>query len=366
MLLQGHHPSQPQGPRISAWRLVALAILFQLRATEVSAHVAAWNKGMYCLNGTKPNVNDQNTGTAVKPLYGLRKEDWWFHHVDFCDQFPPAPGDFLELPANGEFTVELANNRAFTTLSYNGKNAGLWTDGKDHPHLGETIKGESPCITSPNIHTQNETMAAGTVFAISYVSELSQVTEENLVVFTALYHTPWHRIATYQVPNLPACPEPGGCICAWGWVANGCGEPNMYMLPYRCRVTRQPGDAAVAPGRPPVWCEDDQNKCVRGAKQMVFWNQLDGNNVVISGDDLSGRPKSPGYNRKMGFSNGAQTDIFLGRGTAQAKYVDAKMPPSSGHRSISLVSSVSSTSVLSPSVFLCYAACALSFVLYHL
>jgi len=37
------------------------------------------------------------------------------------------------------------------------------------------------------VHTQNQTMAAGTAFAISYKSDLSQVTAENLVVFSVLY-----------------------------------------------------------------------------------------------------------------------------------------------------------------------------------
>ena len=36
------------------------------------------------------------------------------------------------------------------------------------------------------VHTQNETMASGTIFAISYVSDLKEVTKENLVVFTVL------------------------------------------------------------------------------------------------------------------------------------------------------------------------------------
>ena len=111
-------------------------------------------------------------------------------------------------PANGEFTVELAVNRAFTTLSYKGANVGLYMDGKDHPGFGLTTDGKfngSDCITEPNskrpmkvlvshysllksykVHTQNETMASGTVFAISYVSDLKKVTKENLVVFTVL------------------------------------------------------------------------------------------------------------------------------------------------------------------------------------
>ncbi|KAJ3514775.1 hypothetical protein NLJ89_g2178 [Agrocybe chaxingu] len=277
----------------------------------VSGHVAAWHKGMYCLNGTTPGVDDGNTNAAVQPLYQLEESEWWFHHVNECDMFPPTKGDFLELPANGEFTVELAVNRAFTTLSYNGANTAIFGDGRDHPGLGVTRDGKADgdaCISDPNIHTQNETMAAGTIFAISYVSDLTQVTKENLVVFTALYHTPWRRLATYKVPNLPACPEEG-CICAWG----------------------DTGDAAVAPGKPPVWCEDEPGRCVQGAKQMVFWNQLEGNNVQVSGVDLAGEPKAPTYNMRMGFADGPQNDIFAERGSANPTFIaPAPTPTLSG------------------------------------
>ena len=44
----------------------------------------------------------------------------------------------------------------------------------------------------------------------------------------------------------------------------------MYMLPYRCRVIGKTGNAAVAPGKPPVWCEDNPSKCVKGAKQVQY------------------------------------------------------------------------------------------------
>jgi len=43
-------------------------------------------------------------------------------------------------------------------------------------------------VYSPlTVHTQNETMAAGTAFAISYQSDITKVTDENLVVFTVKY-----------------------------------------------------------------------------------------------------------------------------------------------------------------------------------
>lgn len=297
-----------------------------LLVPSVFGHIAAWNKGMYCLNGTIPGVDDHNTNAAVNPLYRLRKQDWWMHHINKCDEFPPAPGDFLELPAGGSFVVELAVNRAFTTLSYGGSKIGVYPDGQYR--IGDNPRHRSPegCITEPNIHTMNESMAAGTAFAISYTSDIKSVTPENLAVFSVLYHTPWRRIARYEVPRLPACP-PGGCHCAWGWVPNGCGEPNMYMQPFRCKVVGRTGDSKVARAIPPVWCEDDPHHCVKGAKQMVFWNQLDGNNVFVSGMDKSGRGKSPSYNNKMGFAEGAQTGIFLEHGSAVPTYV----PPSPTH-----------------------------------
>jgi hypothetical protein len=61
--------------------------------------------------------------------------------------------DTCNRPANGEFTVELAVNRAFTTLSFKGRNTGLFVDGKAHPGLGLTTDGKfngSDCISEPN------------------------------------------------------------------------------------------------------------------------------------------------------------------------------------------------------------------------
>ncbi|KAJ7290046.1 hypothetical protein C8J57DRAFT_336214 [Mycena rebaudengoi] len=300
---------------MSRSHLILASVLLAL-SNASWAHFAAWHKGMYCLNGTTPGYDDSDTNAAVQPLFQHTKEEWWFHHVNDCDEFPPAEGDFLELPANGEFTVELAVNRAFTTLSYGGIKIGVFGDGQNY----ENGLGGTDCITELNIHTQNESMAAGTAFAISYQSDISAVTPENLVVFTTLYHTPWKRLATYSVPNLPACPA-GACTCAWGWVANGCGEPNIYMQGFKCKVVGRTGDAALAPAQPPVWCEDAPADCVRGARQMIFWNQLEGNNIEVDGFDAAGSPKTPTYNEKLGFSNGAQPDIFLGSGTATGKTV---------------------------------------------
>ncbi|KAJ6530987.1 hypothetical protein DFH09DRAFT_1044729 [Mycena vulgaris] len=304
--------------------LTGLCVLVLCFSGLTRAHFAAWHKGMYCLNGTTPGYDDDNTNDIVQPLWNLTKADWWFHHYNGCDEFPPDDGDFLELPANGNFTVELAVNRAFTTLSFGGARTAAFGDGQNYTNG----LGGVDCITELNIHTQNESMAAGTAFAISYQSELSAVTAENLVVFTTLYHTPWKRLATYAVPNLPACPE-GGCICAWGWVANGCGEPNMYMQGFRCKVVGNTGTAALAPAIPPTWCEDAPTNCTSGARQMIYWNQLDGSNIFVSGSDSHGSPRSPAYNSVLGFPEGAQTDIFQSNGTASPTSIAPTSPSAS-------------------------------------
>jgi hypothetical protein len=126
--------------------------------------------------------------------------------------------------------------------------------------------------------------------------------------------TPWKRLATYEVPaDLPACP-PEGCTCAWLWIPNGCGDPNIYMQGFKCKVTNVTSDKKLAKAKSPVPCKDDQGKCVKGAKQIIVWHrklipengwrsakkeieELEGNNVE---DDY----QFPGYNTEMGWSNG--------------------------------------------------------------
>ena len=90
-------------------------------------------------------------------------------------------------------------NRASTTLSYNGRFTALFGDSQDHPGLGETLPGQVPqCIVQPNseccryylpvfvtwniyaVHTQNESMAAGTAFAISY--------QVSFILYIDLFH----------------------------------------------------------------------------------------------------------------------------------------------------------------------------------
>ncbi|KAK1220158.1 hypothetical protein PQX77_017097 [Marasmius sp. AFHP31] len=74
------------------------------------------------------------------------------------------------------------------------------------------------------------------------------------------------------------------------------------MQPFRCRVTGTRGSTPLSPAKAPAYCSANPSSCTSGAKQMIFWNQAEGNNVEGS--------TSPGYNTGMGWTTGRQTDIF--------------------------------------------------------
>jgi len=287
-------------------KVVLLLSLVVLAWSNVAdAHVAAWARGMYCQGGPNPGQDDPNNNYPTWPVYQLPRSQWWFQADRGCDRAPPAQGVFLNLPAGGSFTVELAHNRGQTTMSYDGAYASQWMDGMEHPEDWRGAGNPPGCISDGgNIHTNNHSMTGGTAFAISYNSNLNAVTLENLVVFSVLPNTPWKRVATYQVPaDLPPCPA-DGCTCAWLWIAKGCGEPNMYMQGFKCMVTGSNSNRRLAQAQVPRYCANFPQNCVRGAKQMMVYEQAEGNNVQRPGDDFVS------YSDAWGYFPGAQNDIF--------------------------------------------------------
>lgn len=77
------------------------------------------------------------------------------------------------------------------------------------------------------------------------------------------------------------------------------------MEGFKCTVTGATSTTPLGTPKPAVWCEDDPSKCVSGPKQMLIWNQAEGNNIEVEGYDLAGSHKSPAYNAKCGFKDGA-------------------------------------------------------------
>ncbi|EJD45963.1 hypothetical protein AURDEDRAFT_151747 [Auricularia subglabra TFB-10046 SS5] len=325
-------------------------VAFLALASGAHAHVTAWAKGMYCKNGYSTTDNP-NAADPVAPLWNLTTNDWFMHGR--CRSFPPPAGEFLSIPANGKFTVELAGNRGLTTLSYNGQKATAWPDGRVHPANWSTNitdpnfpLSSAGCLGSPNLHAHGQIDAAGTAFAISYKGKgnIDALTVADFTVFSILPNTPFQRLATYSVPNLPVCPT-GGCLCAWGWVPNHCGQSNMYMNAYRCQVTGAKSTAKpVGVPKVPVWCESNPAACVKGPKQLISVYQSSGNNVVLPGGvQKDGQWPSPGYNSKVGFSAGAQTDIFTttSKGSSTTSKTTAKSTAATTSRS-----AVTSTAVV--------------------
>ena len=77
----------------------------------------------------------------------------------------------------------------------------------------------------------------------------------------------------------------------------------MYMQAFRCNVTGATGTVPIGNPKPPVYCADDDNKCVKGPKQMMVWNQLEGNNFNMTGIPYA-VTNAPGYNSRCGFTCG--------------------------------------------------------------
>ena len=99
---------------------------------------------MYCTWG-KDGDHNINNDLPVSPLCNLAREDLWFKHDHGCDSLPPPAGGFLEVPAGGSFTVELAQNRTNTELSYyNDSVATEWPDGKEQAPGGHESGREWP------------------------------------------------------------------------------------------------------------------------------------------------------------------------------------------------------------------------------
>jgi hypothetical protein len=145
-----------------------------------NAHTAGWAPGMFCQWGNQTGVQNSNNNVPVYPLYQLEFEDWWFQGVWDCPSFPPEEGVFLELEAGGIKTLELSHNIAQTTLAYNGEYAGIYPNGSNYPPY--PVAGG--CVNDGALHTTGQSGVGGTALMISYVSEIADVTQDNLVVIS--------------------------------------------------------------------------------------------------------------------------------------------------------------------------------------
>jgi hypothetical protein len=89
--------------------------------------------------------------------------------------------------------------------------------------------------------------------------------------------------------------------------------PPRYMQGFKCTVTgASPTAKLLAKAQVPIYCENEPEKCIKGAKQMLAWHQATGNNIETA------EGVTPNYNQKCGWAEGAQKDIFENSGVQEA------------------------------------------------
>ncbi|KAJ3716737.1 hypothetical protein DFJ43DRAFT_1043287 [Lentinula guzmanii] len=289
---------------------LALAAILSAAAL-VHAHIAAFTKGMWCINGS--TGDNFNSDDPVLPLYQLEFDQWWMHAFNGCNQRPPNPGDFLTLPSGDSVVLELASNQAFTSLSYGGRLTSDWPNGQDYPDNNTNPS----CITAPNC-SHDSPLSFAAIFS-------------NLRDYGSAHAKPVNGrgdctryivSATYHIPDgLPPCPE-GGCICGVSaFLLLKLYDPHVIVIPFLSLMHSVELDSEWVRSRHPdlfallQWNFPDvvNQTCISQLVDARFPETptaASGNNIEVSGYDLSGEPKSPAYNAKCGFADGAQNDIF--------------------------------------------------------
>ncbi|GAA5901627.1 hypothetical protein JCM5296_003337 [Sporobolomyces johnsonii] len=252
----------------------------------VVAHMSPWLLSMY----GAPTYGIENQIAPLGP--GLDLDSWWFRGPVVRDA-PPGDGEVAELPAGGNFTLEIACDIALTT------------DGGGDPDSTMACDAPGPYHADPDAETVNYDLLAGCALGIADVTDINDATLDNFVIFSVQQECVWQRNTTFQVPaRMPPCTG-DWCICGWVWEPQT-GSGNMYHTAFRCKVTGSPEDAtAIASPNDPVYCPDSKEDCTKGAKRMIVTFNEPVNVPFTSNEDR------PGYQDTFGFFDGPQDDIFL-------------------------------------------------------
>ncbi|EIW73496.1 hypothetical protein TREMEDRAFT_59670 [Tremella mesenterica DSM 1558] len=257
---------------------------------------------MFGLNYPGQATDTQQNWNNNKPVVPLRQSDdltvdEWFAHG--MKDYPPAPGNFMELPSGGTFDgCDLACNRFYSRL----RRPDVTVPQEEYacPDLAVLhVPRGAEFTPTPNI-----SWLGGSALAISYTSDVDSLGPDNMTVISVNATSPWWRLTTYEIPVLPPCP-PGGCLCTWNWFHTnqdheGYGA-EMYNVLYRCNVTGNTDpNVVVHSGQVPTLCED--GPCVSGPKKPMYQFQKTGNNLPKP----THSQQAPTYNSRYGFNDGAQ------------------------------------------------------------
>ncbi|GAA5870458.1 hypothetical protein JCM1840_004729 [Sporobolomyces johnsonii] len=302
--------------------LLRLAVLCA-SGHAVVAHMSPWLPSMY----GAPTYGIENQVAPLGP--GLDLDSWWFRGPVVRDA-PPGDGEVAELPAGGNFTLEIACDIALTT------------DGGGDPDSTMACDAPGPYHADPDAETVNYDLLAGCALGIADVTDINEATLDNFVIFSVQQECVWQRNTTFQVPaRMPPCTG-DWCICGWVWEPQT-GSGNMYHTAFRCKVTGSPEDAtAIASPNDPVYCPDSKEDCTKGAKRMIVTFNEPVNVPFTSNEDR------PGYHDTFGFFDGPQDDIFLAA-TATAESAAAIITVVSSSLRAVAASTASSSSTFSSS-----------------
>ncbi|KAF8324378.1 hypothetical protein F5887DRAFT_988426 [Amanita rubescens] len=295
--------------------LVALFVPLLFYSLRVYAHQSIWNPAMWGFNVTSSTFSYDNR--PVVPLMNRTFAEWWFHgHLDY----PPAPGDIIDLPAGQDYTFEIACDKGYTS----------WWNSSSGGDVISISEPESPCPgqSTAQFHTLNEADATGCALGIVYNSDVNSIKPEEFTIFSVNHTCVWSLHTNFEIPaDMPACPN-GKCTCAWFWIHSPySGSEQMYMNGFACNIVGSKPDApALATPQVARRCGYDKynnvpanpSNCTYGAKQPLYWKQAEGegNNM------FEGAHSPPLYNDLYHFLDGAQNDIFVNSTTPSRRSAD--------------------------------------------
>jgi hypothetical protein len=90
------------------------------------------------------------------------------------------------------------------------------------------------------------------------------------------------------------------------------------MTPFVCDVTNSTTTKKLGKAIPPVKCDTNKAKCIVGAKQPMYWENKEGNNMLEPGH------YAPTYSNAYNYKEGAQKDIFQNGHAAGSKKTTKK------------------------------------------
>ncbi|CAO3673469.1 unnamed protein product [Umbelopsis ramanniana] len=267
----------------------------------LQAHLAVWTPAMYGQDRANPNSNK-----AVQPLQDYTFKQWWWHG-SMNDK--PDKNAVFHLPAGGKADLEIADNKAFTSMGAHG----LYPNPREAPvPWTNTDNGWG------NMHAVHRQDVAGCALGIAYKDKPEDVKPEDFVIFSVVHDCPARQLQSFDIPDLPKCPN-GRCQCSWFWIHKSIGGTDqMYMTPFVCDVKNSTTTKKLGKSIPPVKCDTNKAKCIVGAKQPMYWKNKEGNNMNEPGH------YAPTYSNAYNYKEGAQNDIFQNGHAAGSKKTTKK------------------------------------------